>query len=295
MAGEPWRVSLHGGHSGEFCEHATGTLREVIEAAVAVGFDVFGVSEHAPRSEERFVYDTEREKGYDVERLEREFDDYAREVRKLAEEFSDRLTVLRGFEAEIVPEAGFQKEMLAHRKRHQFDYVVGSVHYVEEISIDGPAAEFERLVAMVGGIDEVAVRYYHNVARLVRELQPEVVGHLDLIRRNAPAGAVLDSPRIAGAVELALEEVLNCDAILDLNTAGWRKGLGNPYPEPWLVQRASAMGIGFCFGDDSHGGPDVGAGIDEARDYLLANGVDRIRRLSREGQSIVKEWIGLNN
>ena len=25
---EDWKISLHGGHSGEFCEHAEGTLRE---------------------------------------------------------------------------------------------------------------------------------------------------------------------------------------------------------------------------------------------------------------------------
>ncbi|HEX6202492.1 MAG TPA: histidinol phosphatase, partial [Thermoanaerobaculia bacterium] len=52
----PWRVSLHGGHSGEFCDHATGTLAEVLEAAVAAGYAIFGVSEHAPRSDPRFLY-----------------------------------------------------------------------------------------------------------------------------------------------------------------------------------------------------------------------------------------------
>ncbi len=293
MAREPWRVSLHGGHSGEFCEHATGTLREVLEAAVEAGYDVFGVSEHAPRSESRFVHDTELEKGYDVERLEREFAEYGAQVRKLAEEFSDRLTVLRGFEAEIVPEVSFREEMPAHRERHQFDYMVGSVHYVEEISVDGTPAEFERLVETCGGIEETAVRYYRNVARLVEALKPEVVGHLDLIRRNAPPDATLDTPRIRAAADEALEAVRAEDAILDLNTAGWRKGLGNPYPEPWLVKRAHSMGIGCCFGDDSHGARDVGAGIDDARQYLLVNGVGRIRRLTRQEGVISREWIEL--
>ena len=49
---EAWKTSLHGGHSGEFCEHASATLRELLEAAVEFGFDTFGVSEHAPRVEE---------------------------------------------------------------------------------------------------------------------------------------------------------------------------------------------------------------------------------------------------
>src|SRR5438045_1413741 len=39
---ENWRVSLHGGHSGEFCDHAEGTLREILTAAVAAGYHTFG-------------------------------------------------------------------------------------------------------------------------------------------------------------------------------------------------------------------------------------------------------------
>jgi histidinol-phosphatase (PHP family) len=71
MASNDWKVSLHGGHSGEFCEHATSTLREVLEAAVAFGYHTFGVSEHVPRSQDRFLYRTEREKDYTPDRLHR--------------------------------------------------------------------------------------------------------------------------------------------------------------------------------------------------------------------------------
>ena len=163
---------------------------------------------------------------------------------------------------------------------------------VNELSVDGPKEDFERMVESCGGLEEAAVRYYGNVVRLVEALQPEVVGHLDLIRRNAPPEAVLNTPRIQVAADQALEAVRAADAILDLNTAGWRKGLGTPYPEPWLVQRAHTKGIGFCFGDDSHG-RDVGEGIDEARVYLLKNGVDKIRRLTRVDHQIVKEWVDL--
>jgi histidinol phosphatase-like PHP family hydrolase len=77
MPPPPWRVSLHGGHSGEFCEHASGSLRAVLEAAVAAGYHTFGVSEHAPRSEPRFLYDTEIQKGFDIPRLQHDFENYA--------------------------------------------------------------------------------------------------------------------------------------------------------------------------------------------------------------------------
>lgn len=293
MTPQPWKVSLHGGHSSRFCEHAEGELRAVLEAAVAAGYHSFGVSEHAPRSQERFLYPTEREKGYTVERLADEFDAYAQAVAKLAEEFADRLVVLRGFEAEVVPASSYRDEMPGLRRRYGFEYMVGSVHYVNEVSIDGEPSEFERALSAAGSLEALSICYYHTVAEMVEALRPEVVGHLDLIRKNAARDAALDTESIRNAAEQALDAVAKHNCILDLNTAGYRKGLGSPYPAPWLVRRAHERGIGFCFGDDSHGPAQVGAGIDEARRYLLGNGVDQVSVLTREDGKLVRCRVGL--
>jgi histidinol-phosphatase (PHP family) len=295
MPPPPWRVSLHGGHSGEFCEHASGSLRAVLEAAVAAGYHTFGVSEHAPRSEPRFLYDTEIQKGFDIPRLQHDFENYAAALPPLIDEFADRLNVLFGFEAEIVPAASYRDEMLALRKRYAFDFMVGSVHYADEISLDGPPALFQKARDERGGLEPLAVRYYDLVAEMSEALGPDVVGHLDLIRRNAPIDAALDTPPIRKAADRALEAIRAAGAILDLNTAGYRKGLGSPYPAPWLVQRAGLMGIGFCFGDDSHGPADVGAGIDQARRYLLDNGIATVTVLTRDGGAVVRREISLND
>lgn len=291
---DPWRISLHGGHSGEFCEHAEGTLRSVVEAAVAAGLTTFGLSEHAPRSEDRFLYPSERQKGFNVERLQSDFDAYAAEAKALAQEFSGRIEILAGFEAEVVPTVSYADQMLAIREKYALEYTVGSVHYVDEIQIDGTMEEFHAAVTESGGIESLAVRYYDAVAEMVAGLRPEVVGHLDLIRRNAPAAADLQTAAIAAAADRALEAVKESGAILDLNTAGWRKGLGNPYPAPWLVKRANELGIGFCFGDDSHGPAQVGDGIDRAREYLLELDVTSIRSLRRSQGGIASTVVPLS-
>lgn len=290
---DPWRISLHGGHSGEFCEHAEGTLRSVVEAAVAGGLTTFGLSEHAPRSEDRFLYPSERQKGFTIGRLQSDFAAYVTEAKALAQEFADRIEIFVGFEAEVVPATGYADEMLAIREKYALEYMVGSVHHVGEIQIDGSAEEFHSAVAEAGGVESLAVRYYDTVAEMVARLEPEVVGHLDLIRRNAPANADLQNAAIAAAADRALQSVQESGAILDLNTAGWRKNLGNPYPAPWLIRRATEFGIGFCFGDDSHGPTQVGDGIDRARDYLLELNVANIRALSRSPGGIVSTVVPL--
>jgi histidinol-phosphatase (PHP family) len=46
------KVSVHGGHSGQFCHHASDSLEEVIRAYVAEGFSWVGITEHmAPLSD----------------------------------------------------------------------------------------------------------------------------------------------------------------------------------------------------------------------------------------------------
>lgn len=290
---ESWKVSLHGGHSGQFCEHAVGSLADVVEAAVAAGYDVFGVSEHAPRAEERFLYPSEREKGYTLERLEAEFQGYAAEIARLRDEFEPRLTVLCGFEAEVVPAADYPERMRELRERYGLDYMVGSVHYVHEIQIDGTPEEYAQAVESAGGLEALAVAYYDQVAEMAEKLRPEVVGHLDLIVKNAPRDVDMTTAPIRAGAERALESIRAVGAVLDLNTAGRRKGLPNPYPAPWLVHRAREMDVDFCFGDDSHGPEQVGMLLDDARQYLIENGVTAIRGLMRRDGTVVSETRSL--
>ncbi len=288
-----WKASLHGGHSGEYCEHAQGTLPQILDSAVAAGYQTFGVSEHAPRLEERFLYPGEVEKGWSVDRLKEDFERYAAALPPLVAEYRGRLSVLRGFEAEVVPTASYAEVMRAYRSIFDFDYMVGSVHYVDEIAIDGELDEFERALEGLSGLERLAVRYYDTVSEMVESLRPEVVGHLDLIKLHGRRFGPLDSSAVRAAADSTLEVIRRHDCILDLNTAGYRKGLGAPYPAPWLVKRAQLLGIGFCFGDDSHSPADVGAGLEPARSYLLQNGVNHITTLTAEGRSLGRKKIPL--
>lgn len=285
---------MHGGHSGTYCDHGQGTLREILEAAVVYGYHTFGVAEHAPRIEPRYLYPEEIAMGWDMAKIAGDFDRYAAELRALSEEFDDRITVLCGFEAEVVPPDRYAAVTANLRSRYGFDYVVGSVHWVDGVITDYTQAEFDRAAALHGGFEELAVRYYEIVREMTAAIQPEVVGHLDVIRKYARPGDCVDTPAIRAAAESALEAVRDVGSILDVNTAALRKGGSRPYPAPWLVEiAADRFGIPFCFGDDSHAPAHVGFGIPEARAYLLENGVDSIAYLSRKDGAVVRETASL--
>jgi histidinol-phosphatase (PHP family) len=288
-----WMVSLHGGHSSEYCDHATSTLQEVLDAAVAGGFHTYGITEHAPRQEARFLYPEEIAMGWDVATLARKFEDYAAATRAFVAEYADRMTVLRGFEAEVVPAGRYAEVMLDYRKQFGFDYLVGSVHYVDDRLFDGRAAQFHEIVDSLGGFEPFVVQYYRDVADMVEALQPEVVAHLDLYRKFGRDLGPTDTPAMQRSAASALEALKRHDCILDINVAAYRKGLDTPYPEPWLVRMARDMGIGMCFGDDSHCAADVGAHLAEGREYLLAHDIRRLTVLTKDHGALVKRAIPL--
>lgn len=288
----PWKVSLHGGHSVKYCDHARGELRAMLEAAVAKGFHTYGVAEHAPRFDAKFLYPDEIRMGWDIPKIIADFEAYAADTRVLVEEFADRLTLLRGFEAEVIPSVGYKDVMLGLKAKYGFDYIVGSVHYVDEILVDGWPETFARALEKRGGdLESVVLGYYENMAAMIQALRPEIVGHFDVVRKFGAAHGPVDTPRIRRAAETALESAREYGCILDCNTGGFRKGHGMPYPAPWVVEMARRMGIPFCFGDDSHAVEEVGADIDLARAYLLENGIESITCLAREGDGLVrKTW-----
>ena len=172
---------------------------------------------------------------------------------------------------------------------------MGSVHFVGEIPIDGEPEQWTEAARAQGGPENLAVEYYATIERMVQALHPDIVGHLDLIKLNVErAGfdpAALITSRVISAAQRTLEAIRANGGILDLNTAGWRKGLSEPYPAPWLIRLAASMSIPFCFGDDSHRPDQVGFGIERARDYLLENGVDTVTSVAPGGERTLRRLL----
>lgn len=288
-----WKFSLHGAHSGTFCDHARGRLEEFLQSAIARGFHTLGISEHAPRVEPARLYEEERAMGWTVDTLWRKFTEYSAEVERLAGEYATRITVLKGFECEIVPQDTYVELMSAWKRQFNFQYIVGSVHYVRGHIIDYTRARFEDAVNACGGLEDLAICYYEHVYEMVSNLCPEVVAHLDLPRRFGGDHEALASPRVQRAAERALQAIAEKESLLEVNTAAYRKGLPTPYPAPWLLQRARDYGIGFTLGDDSHAPEEVGYHFDEARRYLLQHGITRVFCLRPAGGRVERVALSL--
>ena len=273
----PW-FSYHGGHSGSFCRHAKDELAAVIETAIERGFTHYGLSEHCPRYRAQDLYPEERDISPAV--LATEFDAYVAPAFELRERYEGRIQLVIGFETERLPPGQWAARMKALRASAPFEYMVGSVHDVDETYVDYSPEVTARLADQLGGRDALHARYFDAVADMVDMLRPEVVGHIDLVRKFDGAGASF-SPAAQPHIERALEAVAAHGAVLDVNCGAHRRGLSPVYPLPPILERARRMGIAVTLGDDSHGVSSVGIGLDACLEAIAAAGYSEVSYLAR--------------
>jgi len=267
------RVSIHGGHSGQFCSHAQDTLESVVQAYVDQGFAWVGLTEHMPPPQDAFLYPEERQAGLTAVTVAERFDAYMTEARRLQQAYAERLEILVGFETEGMPGAIPLARKLI--ERHGPDFIVGSVHHVNTIPFDCSEEAYRQAVAAVGGIEALYCAYFDRQHQLIEALKPEVVGHFDLIRIFDPAyRRHLILPAVQKRIRRNLELVAQLDLILDYNVAALKKGAFEPYlSQPILVQ-ALNMGIRVVPADDSHGVASVGLHLDQGMNILKRMGGD---------------------
>jgi histidinol-phosphatase (PHP family) len=273
--------SYHGGHSGEFCGHAKGKLEPVVQRAIEAGFTHYGLSEHCPRYRDQDLYGEEQAAGMTPASLLATFRAYIDEAFMLRERYADRIQVLVGFETERLPPGDWLARMRELRALAPFEYVIGSVHDVDGVWVDYKREVTEELAEQVGGRARLQARYFDDVADMVRALKPEVVGHIDLIRKFEGPEASID-PAAWPHLEGALEAVRDAGAALDVNCGASRRGLSPVYPLPAILKRAREISVGVTLGDDGHGAHDVGVGLDSCMQALNAAGYRELRYLARD-------------
>lgn len=267
------KVSAHGGHSGPFCGHARGSLESILDAYVRRKFAWVGITEHMPPVHARFMYPEEAAAGESVQSLRRRFGRYMAACRRLQKDYSDRIRIYVGFETEAF--SGALQSAMELCREYRPDYIVGSVHHVNDVGFDLSPEAYRTAVEKAGGIDELYRRYFDRQYEVITRLRPQVVGHFDLVRiydpeyRSRLAQANLQEP-----LQRNLNAIRQLGLALDVNMRAFLKGFAEPYPAIPILERAIDLGIALLPGDDSHDVQSVGAHLDDGLRILQALGAD---------------------
>jgi len=266
-------VSIHGGHSGQFCSHAQESLEAIIRRYIEQGFVWVGITEHMPPLENRFRYPEEARAELDANALYQRFARYMETGRRLQEQYRFQIQIMVGFESETY--SGSPDFIDRLTKAFEPDYIVGSLHHVDDLGFDSSSGQYFQTAASLGGIDAMYMRYFDQQYEMLQTLRPVVVGHFDLIRLFDPRYRQrVVQPEIFQRIIRNLELIKNLDLILDYNVRALFKGADEPYVSEPILRKAIDMGISVVPGDDSHGIDSAGAGISEGIRRLEALGVD---------------------
>jgi histidinol-phosphatase (PHP family) len=242
----------------------TENVDRYLEAAEAAGVGEMGVSEHVYRFRDALAL--WRHPFWE----EQATDDLAAYC-----EFV-RATPLRlGIEADFVP--GAEDRTAALLDAHDFDYVVGSVHFVGDVAVDHDG--FDAWQA-VGDPERVWRRYFETLAEAARSGLFDILAHPDLVKMWGSGRPLPDrDPRFF--YEPAVEAIAESGIAVEVSTAGLRKPVRELYPSRALAEMCAEAGAPFALSSDAHLPEHVGFEYGRAVDFLDDLGVKEIAVFER--------------
>ncbi len=234
------------------------TIAEQCARAVAIGLDEIGFSEHkdfdpADPMADYFDYDA-----------------YRREIEAAQQRWEGRLTIRAGVEIDY--QVWFEDKIARYLDAHPFDFIIGSVHYVERVMLMTP--EYNR----TRDAHQAYQDYFQAVRDSVASGLFDILGHLEYAnRRGLAAWGHYDPHVYRDELESLFDLMIAKDMPLEINTAGLHQGLGLTYPSAETVAMYTARGgVRLSIGSDAHHPDQLAYAYPMAVRLALENGLTQV-------------------
>jgi histidinol-phosphatase (PHP family) len=237
-----------------FCD-GKGELEEYVTQAIAVNMKYLGFSSHAPLSFET-----------DWAMKKHNFEAYKTEIASLKKKYQDKITIYFGMEVDYIP--GILSPQSNEILQMNLDYVIGSIHFLGVLdngyhwTIDGTVDELHAGIAhdFKGNARQAVEQYYTHVMTMVTEFPPDIIGHLDLMKKNNHQELFFseDAQWYQDIMDRTLEVIAGTDCIVEVNTGGiTRKRINALYPSEWVLKKMLTLNIPITICSDAHRPVDV--------------------------------------
>jgi histidinol-phosphatase (PHP family) len=192
-------------------------------------------------------------------------------------EFVREETDLRlGIEADFV--AGREDRMANLLEAREWDYVVGSIHFLGDDAVD-QRGEWD-VWRSTGDPDKVWRGYFEALGEAARTGMYDLLAHPDLVKVwGGDAPVPEGDPR--RYYELAMEGIAESDVAVEVSTGGLRKPVGELYPAPGFLEMCLDAGRPVALSSDAHRPEEIGHEYDRAVDWLADMGVEELAVFER--------------
>ena len=228
------------------------TLEEMTEAAIKRGFSSIGFSGHCYTPfDNSYCMSLENTKKY------------CADIDKLKEKFKNQIKIYKGIEYDLYSEY----------ETSEFDYIIGSVHYILKdgiyIDVDLSAESVAEAVKTHFNGDYMAYvkAYFNEITKVPEKTGCNILGHFDLVSKFCEQADFFD---------IKTEEYLNCaiDAVrtvskkikvFEVNTGAMSRGYRTlPYPSIEILTEMKKTGMMPIISSDCHNSAHIDYGFDIA-------------------------------
>ena len=252
----------------ERLEHTPEAVERFAEVASERGVDEIGFTEHAYYfTQTRSLWSVP----YQLARCRYDVDAYCDAVLTAKRR---GLPVKLGLEVDYV--AGREDELADALAPYPWDFLLGSVHWIDGLAVDAKPGLWERV-----GVGEVWRRYFSALRDAARSRLFDVLSHPDLVkifgRRPAREEVAREHEETAAAIEAA-------GVAVEISTAGLRKPVGELYPDRDLLRACRERGIAVTLASDAHVPADVGRDYEQAVQLARSVGFETVTVFERRAQ-----------
>jgi len=255
------------------CGHAEGEMKEYVKEAIRKGLGEIGFNDHFP-----ILHLKDEKRARSLSMSPEEFPLYVERVKKLQKEFEKDIRVRLGCEIDYLP--GNMERIMHTINKYDFDYLYGSVHFLDDWMIDHPdhKSRFE---------NQDLYKVYKDYFSLVREAAEsklfDCISHIDVIKKF---GYKPDKDLSSIYGETA-ETLKRADVCIEVNTSGLYKPVGEIYPEEKFLKICYKHNVPVTLGSDAHRPEHVGRDFDKAVSLIKRAGYSEIVRFSKRQKSYV--------
>ena len=240
------------------------------QAASERGIAELGVSEHIHRFVQALDVWTHpwwRENAQD------DIDAYCEFVR---EETDLRL----GIEADFV--RGREDQMATLLDAREWDYVVGSVHFLRDEAVD-MRGDWD--IWRSADPDKVWRHYFETLGEAARTGMFDILAHPDLVKVWGDRAPVPEGD-LRRFYDLAMDGIAESGVAIEVSTGGLRKPVGEVYPDRAFLEMCLEAGCPVALSSDAHLPEDLGHGYEPTLDWLSEVGVSELAVFERRSRRL---------
>ena len=197
--------------------------------------------------------------------------EYLEEIQKTQSETGVKLH--SGLEIDWFPEVERQIEAIV--EEYPLDYALGSLHYVRGIDIG--SKRHSPAFFLGKNIEEALDIYFDEWRKAVESGLFDVMAHPDYFRKflSLTHKTPVHWKSYGSMVYSAIDSLRSYNVGIEVNSSGWRHGIGDVYPILGFLRAAKGVGVdNVVVGSDCHRVEDLGVNTYKSAERLRDAGYD---------------------